>query len=104
MYIEPTEFKDIRTGNINIGVRCYDDYACFYTDWWATVPVDDLEILKKCLEDFYFVDGQMTTKDCYGFFGWIKENHCGIYIGGTYYKWEQIAPFFEQKTSLDPKS
>ena len=59
---------------------------------------------EKCLDDFYFVDEQMTTKDCYGFFDHIAETHCDIYIGKTCYEWEQIAPLFARKTSSDPKS
>lgn len=46
----------------------------------------------------------LDPEDSYGFFEYIEENHKDVYIGNTYYEWEQIAPLFEKKTSFNPDS
>ena len=44
--IEPTEFKNVRSGTVSYGYRAYDDYGNTYDNNWDAIPDDDLEVLK----------------------------------------------------------
>lgn len=85
--IEPTEFKDVRSGNITYGVRVYDDYDQKYDNNWESIPDDDMEILAKTLNS----DGMSD------FFELVKAEEKGLYIGDQWYDFEEIQKILEEQ-------
>jgi len=85
VFIEPTEFKNTRTGDIDFGVRMWDNFESWYGDAFGSLPDDDLELLTAILRigcddqtyehitdfivesspDIYFVGGRSYTKSEY---------------------------------------
>lgn len=49
--IEPTEFKNVRTGNVSFGVRVYDNYEKCYINTWDSIPEDDEELFDLVMQD-----------------------------------------------------
>ena len=85
--LEPTEFTDVRSGSVSYGFRVFDDYGKGYSNLWESIPDDDLEVLAKALE--VDDDDVMTVLDA------VMEQKTGIYIGETYYPWEEISHLFD---------
>lgn len=85
--IEPTEFKDVRSGNITYGVRVYDDYDQKYDNNWESIPDDDMEVLSKTLNS----DGMSD------FFELVKAEEKGLYIGDQWYDFEEIQKILEEQ-------
>jgi len=83
--IQPTEFKNIPQGTSTLGVRIYDNYGVSYDNTWKSIPDDDLEIFKMCID-----------LECgLPFFEYILEHNASVSIGDVLYDWEQIKHFFE---------
>ena len=81
--IEPTQFVDVRSGNVSYGFRTYDDFEKSYCNLWDSIPDDDLEFLKKVMaEEDYITDHILA---------FVQEMNKGLYIGSTYYDWDQIS-------------
>ena len=80
--IEPTEFKNVRSGEKTYGVRVYDDYDQSYDNTWDKIPVKDLDVLEKVMvSDDKIISAMMD---------FIGENEKGVCIGDNYYDWEDI--------------
>ena len=86
---EPCEFKDPRTGEISKGFRAFDDYHQTYCNWWESIPDDDLEFLKDVV-----AQKNEGNNDLDELIDWIQEQETGVYIGDTFYEWEQIKSLF----------
>jgi hypothetical protein len=82
VHVEPTEFKDVRTGEISYGVRIWDDAAMTYDNSWGGIPNDDREIIRKVIQTC-----DVATRDMLGF---VEENETGLYVGPAWYYWEDI--------------
>jgi hypothetical protein len=80
--IEPTEFINVRTGSKSYGVRVYDDYDQTYINYWDSIPEDNMEVLEMVLKE--------SNTDIGGIMDFVRENERGIFIGGEWYKWEDI--------------
>ena len=80
--IEPTIFKNARTGHETYGIRIYDEYAQFYDNTWENIPDGNLVVLQKVAE----MDG-IEIREMISF---IVEQKEGVTIGGEYYGWETI--------------
>jgi hypothetical protein len=82
--IEPTEFKDVRTGNVSVGIRVYDDYGQAYDNTWDEIPGDDLEVLRKTLECLGRTMYLSVLMD------YVEEYEATIYIAGQAYEWNEV--------------
>jgi len=84
--IEPTEFKNTRTGEVTYGVRVYDNYGKAYSNTFESIPDDDMEILKMVVakHDDDINDMFLTANDY----------KTGMTIGDTFYPHEQIEQYF----------
>lgn len=80
--IQPTEFKNVRTGEVSLGYRIYDDNGQIYDNTWQDIPDNDLDVLEKVLSEPSDIAGDMLD--------FIRENKCGIYIGDEHYSWKKI--------------
>lgn len=85
--IMPSEFKNVRTGEVTYGVRVYDDYDSSYDNTWESIPDDDLEVLRLVLESEH--DAIVTIMD------FLNEHRCDLYIGGELYTSEDYAHLFD---------
>jgi hypothetical protein len=85
--IEPTEFKNVRTGLITLGVRMYDDYDGEYVNSWDSIPDTDLEVIAKVFQEWSNNEYNEGTAEMLSF---IVENENGLYVGDQWYTWEQI--------------
>ncbi len=85
--IEPTEFKNVRGGDVTFGVRVYDDYASAYLNLWESIPDDDLDVLRQVLES--------DDENIKALLNFIQEEETGVYIGDVYYDFEQIKECFD---------
>lgn len=85
--IEPTEFKNIRTGHKTYGVRVYDGYDQAYDNTWDKIPKNNIDVLGKVLQSQDDTIGSML--------GFVSENKTGIEIGDEYYEWEKIKDCFQ---------
>jgi hypothetical protein len=86
--IEPTEFKNVRTGEKTYGVRVYDDYDQMYDNTWDSIPDNDMDVLREVLKS--------DARDLQGILEFIMENEKGICIGGNWYDWDEIKDLFEE--------
>lgn len=82
-YIEPTEFRNVRTGDVSLGVLVWDDFGCGYTNHWESIPDDDLDILHKVLSEH-------ISEEVDGVIRLVFEQEKGLYIGNVYYEWEDV--------------
>ena len=81
LVVEPTEFKNLSNGEINLGVRVYDDYYQSYDNTWDEIPKNDMDILKKVMDMGNEVQIMLDH---------VKENQKGITIGLYYHDWDEI--------------
>lgn len=79
--IESTEFKS-KNGLSTFGVRVYDDYGKTYNNTWEFIPIDNLQILEKTVEN--------ADEDMMCFLSGIISNQKGVYIDETWYDWGEI--------------
>ena len=84
--IEPTIFRDVRTGYESKGFRMYDDYNQAYDNLWESIPDDDMDVLKKICKENECIEIKAMID-------FIKEHHCGINIGSELYEYEQIKDY-----------
>jgi len=91
--IQPTKFENTRTGQILYGVRVYDNYChTYHTELdWESTPDDDMEILKYCI-DVACEDNEVAR----GFFDSVEEMESGVFVGNTWYDWDEIKHLFEE--------
>jgi len=89
--VEPTEFKNVRSGEITRGVRIYDDQICLYQNAWESIPDDDLQVLELAI-----ANADCHTADLFDF---VEENEKGIYIGPVWYEWSEIAQVFNEDST-----
>lgn len=82
--IEPTEFTNVRNGEISRGVRVYDDYEKTYDNTLESIPDDDLELLKLV--------AALDDEEIRGMLSYLVENEAGVCISDEWYDWEQIKP------------
>jgi hypothetical protein len=82
VFIEPTQFVDVRSGAVSYGFRAYDDCGKSYCNLWDSIPDDDLEFLKKVM-----AEEDTVTNDLLDF---VNEMGKGLNIGDTYYEWDEI--------------
>lgn len=80
--IEPTKFENVSTGKTSLGIRVYDSYGQSYDNTWDSIPDDDMDILAKAMKSEDRVIVAILDS--------LRENFKGIYIGYTWYTWEQI--------------
>jgi|TARA_Y100000310_G_scaffold262645_1_gene272379 hypothetical protein len=84
--IEPTKFESVRDGTITYGYRIYDDHEAVYCNLWESIPDDDMEVLTQV-----DVGADVATR---GMLDFVAEEELGIFIGETYYEWDQIKHLF----------
>jgi hypothetical protein len=80
--IDPTVFKNARTGAETKGVIIYDDYGKAYENTWDEIPADDLVVLAKTAES---EDPEVRTM-----IQFLCDNEEGATIGGKWYDWSKI--------------
>lgn len=85
----PTEFTDIRTGVKSYGIRMFDDYDESYDDSWDTIPVKDLDIIKRVIE--------VGDKTITAMIDYVIEHQQGICVGENWYDWDEIKHLFENE-------
>jgi len=90
--IEPTEFKDARTGSLSHGFRIHDEHGSAYNNLWDGIPDDDLEFFIKVFADLSEVVG--TGGPLADFYLHIAEHGCSVWIGESELTWEQIKHLF----------
>ena len=78
----PTLFTNVRSGETSYGYRLYDDADNVYNNMWDSIPDDDLDCLRKMVEE--------AGDREYPFLSYLREYTCGMSIGGTWYEWEEI--------------
>lgn len=89
--IQPTKFTNINNGvesDITYGVRVYDDYGNAYCNTWDSIPLDDMELLKKVVED-------MTDDNTVAMLDFIVSDGKGLYIGSNWYEREEVASIIQ---------
>lgn len=84
--IEPTEFVNVRTGEVSYGFRAYDDYEQTYDNTLESIPDNDMEFLALICKEKAFNTAFSEMLD------FVKEGQMGLYIGGTWYEWDAIEP------------
>jgi len=93
--IDPTEFRNVRSGQKTLGVRVYDDYSTAYDNNWDSIPDDDLDVIEKVLE--------CDNKEIQAIMDFVKEEKKGIDVDGTYYDWDEIKEVFQVAMKLSAK-
>ena len=86
--IEQTIFQNVKSGEKTYGVRVYDDYAQAYDNTWGEIPDNDMDVLKKVLES--------DANDISAIMDNVRENENGVFIGGTWYDYDEIKTYVEE--------
>jgi len=92
IYIIPTTFVDAE-GDEKFGVRVCDEAQTTYTDLWEEIPAEDMNILRKVLED----DNSQINEIVH----LAVENQSNVHIGENFYKWEEVEAIFDEILELD---
>jgi len=91
--IRPTEFRNIRTGDVTFGYRMYDNYGQTYDNCIFNtkddIPDDDLELVKMVKDNPNDVAGAM--------FDYIQENQGDIWVDDEWYEWEKIKHLWDEQ-------
>ena len=85
--IIPTTFTD-GDGDEKVGVRVSDNVQMTYTDLWEDLPAEDMDILRKVLQD----DNPQIIEIVH----LTVEHESNVYIGENFYKWEEVAEVFDE--------
>jgi hypothetical protein len=87
VYIEPTQFVDLRTGEKHYGWRAWDDHGQVYDNTWGKqdIPKSDLEFLKKVFES-------NQDEALWEMLEFCEQNDVGIFVGDSYHDWCSVAP------------
>ena len=85
--IQPTEFTNVRSGEVTYGVRVYDDQGQAYDDIWDDIPDDDMDVLHRVLES--------EDHDIVEMLEFVAEHKKGIHIGEEWYKWNEIESVYK---------
>src|SRR5579872_4729432 len=80
----PTKFIDTRNGLETLGYRAYDDYGKAYANLWDSIPDDDMEFLRRILEE----DRDEESVDA--IFRYMLEYEEGCYVGDNYYEFDEL--------------
>jgi hypothetical protein len=80
--IEPTEFRNVRSGGVSRGVRIYDDQDQCYQNCWDAIPDDDLDVLQLVVD---WADERTEA-----ILDFIREHEKDLTIGDVEYTWDQI--------------
>lgn len=92
--IYPTEFKDLRTGEVSVGVLVSDDYVSMYirNEILETIPDDNMELLEKIIE-YMTTYTHCDINHLWNMFNGLKE-HGKLEISGKTYYWKDIEHLF----------
>ena len=90
LHIEPTQFTNVRNGNVTYGFRLYDDYVTAYDNTWDSIPDDDLDVLETVLQEHDHGDEVNIALDS------VREQQNGLYIGNEWYSWDQVKNIFKE--------
>jgi hypothetical protein len=84
--IEPTKFVNLRSEpeDCTLGVRVYDDYGQTYDNRWDSIPDDDMDVLRKALDELKMDEIFTAMMDH------IATEGKGIYIGDQWYNFPEI--------------
>ncbi|MBI3944967.1 MAG: hypothetical protein HY321_03545 [Armatimonadetes bacterium] len=87
LHIEPTEFRNLRTGRLSHGYVAWDDSVSDCETWDESVPEADLELFRKVLEHSSerlrdSIDAHLRVAG-------------GLEIAGGWYGEEQLWPIVE---------
>jgi hypothetical protein len=81
--IQPTVFVNKPQNDETYGVRVYDDYDQSYVNTWESIPEDDVEVLRKLVEE-------NLDETIGAMLDFVIGNETGIYIGENWYIWDDI--------------
>ena len=90
--IIPSEFKNVRTGEISYGYRLFDEYVIDFEDKWETIPEEDLEFLREVIKTIK----NYNNAEVMNAFFFLLENKNPISIGNTEYGYEQVVEIIEE--------
>lgn len=96
IHFEPTKFESVRTGLVSHGCRIYDEDSCMtYTNSWDSIPDDDIDIIRRCIEDFK--GGSFNDlNDFDNMIDCVETEQNGVYVGEQWYDWNEIKQLFEE--------
>jgi hypothetical protein len=89
--IVPTTFTD-GDGDEKYGARVSDNVQATYSDNWDEVPAEDMEVLRRVLQD----DNPQMIEIVH----LTVEHESNVYIGENFYKWEEVSEVFEEILQL----
>lgn len=90
-HLEPTKFRNLRAGGATYGFRIWDDNYQGYNNKLTSDDVqDDLGLLALVLKDLTVVPFDPVSEILHT----VRDNQSGIFVGETYYPWEQIQHLF----------
>lgn len=88
VYIEPTKFTDLRSGEESFGWRAFDDYAQACDGSWSKTDIpedDDVAFLKRVLA---------TSEDdaLWAMIDFCSDFRQGIHVGDNFVDWPELSP------------
>ena len=89
-FIQPTIFSDTPDGELTYGWRLFDDYAKTYEnsmpkELWDRLVNDDLSFMRHVMDNIDEVGDNILDS--------VVGN--GLYIGGSWYDWEDVKHLWE---------
>ena len=84
--IIPSEFKNVRTGEISYGYRLFDEYVIDFEDKWKAIPEEDLEFLREVIKTIK----HYNNAEVMNAFFFLLEYKNSITIDNTEYSYEQV--------------
>ncbi len=71
------------------GFRAYDNESQWYENQWEEIPEDNLDCLKKIINNPNPRDGVVEQ-----FLSYMREHREGCYINKVWHEWDQIKHLF----------
>jgi hypothetical protein len=86
IYLEPTEFTEVRNKQTYLGYTISDDWTYTFNGFWKDIPATNMGVLDRVLEEVK-VGRNPDVVDMFAELLIAKE---GLYIGGEFYPWDEI--------------
>ena len=100
IYINPTEFKDLKTGAITTGLLIGDDYVSLYV-YLENMPDDNVELVKMVM-NYMMSKTDINTDYIWNILHEVVEAEVDLHIGNSVVEWDIVVELMKKLPAKKP--
>ena len=100
IYINPTEFKDLKTGAITTGLLIGDDYVSLYV-FLENMPDDNVELVKMVM-NYMMSKTDINTDYIWNILHEVVEAGADLHIGNSVVEWDIVVELMKKLPAKKP--